>query len=137
MKAEEDAGPLVTGDDREKESVAGAGAGDSGEADTLDSTVADGRAGADSGTVGEAVAAEGALAVVGADCDEPAVLLACSPVVDAMDMSMAAADTVASLMGMTLAAALPAGASLTGLAATAARVGELGETVEPPCAAMG
>ena len=136
MKAEEDAGPFVTGDDREKESDADAGAGDSGEAEAVDSTVADGSEGADSGTAVGSVVAAGAVAVVGADCDEPAVLLDCSPVVDAMDISMAAADTVASLMGMTLAA-LPAGASLTGLAATEARVGELGEPVLTPCAATG
>ena len=74
-----------------------------------------------------AVAAVAEMAVV--EEVEAAVLVDDSGLVDAMDINMAAADTVLSVIGMTLAAALFSDASATALAATAVRDGELGELV--------
>ena len=130
IKAEDEVEPLAAmGEDRENDNAADeAAGGESGEAETADNT-ADVGEGADSGTA-EEVAVVAAVVVVAADCDEPAVLVDDSPLVDAMDINMAAADTVLSLMGMTVAAALLSEVSLNALTGTVARVGELGEPVE-------
>ena len=76
-----------------------------------------------------AVLAEAAVVAAEVDVMEPAVLVDDSGLVDAMDINIAAADTVLSLIGMTVAAALFNELSPTALADTAARDGEPGELV--------
>ena len=132
MKAEVEADALLAaGEESEKVSAADdVPGGDSGEADTIGKLAEDEDDDADDVNSGAAEDAAGVAVVAAAEeAVEPAVLVDDSGLVDAMDINMAAADTVLSVMGMTVAAALLPGASLTALAATVARDGEPGELV--------
>ena len=133
MNADVDMGPLLIDDDDDSdigtadEDVTGADSGGTGTADALTDAEDDT---ADVGLAEDAGGAVGAVEGLLLDELEPAVLVDDSGLVDEMDMSIAAADTVLSLIGITVAEALlPADASPAGLLATLTRDGEVGDPV--------